>query len=77
MRTIGKKNIRLVKAFTLSEIGANDPLVKAGVIGTNYKNLNERVSILLSPKMFELWEGAWDEINRVINDTASDFSHRR
>lgn len=60
MRSIGKKNIKLVQSITKEEI-------KNG-----YENLEERVIEKLSSGLWDLWEGADSEIRRIIWDTRTE-----
>ena len=59
MRTIGKKNIELVKKITREETKKSD----------NFGTLSGRVMVRLPEKMWDTWESAHDEINRIIHDT--------
>jgi len=59
MRSIGKKNIRLIK----------EAVVKAKQAGlTGAKEIEQRVEDLIPDSVWGVWEGAYDEVKRVIWD---------
>ena len=61
-RTIGKDNIRLVQYMTRT--------VKA----EGFKDVQSEVEKRLPNKMYEKYESAWSEIQRIIWDTMSERS---
>ena len=57
MRTIGKKNIKLVRQLTREAIENDDNDIKGTVI--------EKLPLIL----WDTWEGADSEINNIIDET--------
>ena len=64
-RTIGKKNIALVKKLTLIEVEKNDKFT--GVV-----NIEDSVIEKLPAHLWDIWESADAEIRRIIWDTESE-----
>ena len=66
-RTIGKKNIELVKRRTRLYLKKNPR-----TLNYNESNIVSLVSSKLPDHMFDIWEGAYDEIQRIILDTTNE-----
>lgn len=64
-RTIGKKNVALVKKLTLIEVEKNDKFT--GVV-----NIEDSVIEKLPTELWDIWESADAEIRRIIWDTESE-----
>ena len=64
-RTIGKKNVALVKKLTLIEAEKNDKFT--GVV-----NIEDSVIEKLPTELWDIWESADAEIRRIIWDTESE-----
>lgn len=62
MRTIGAKNIDLVKTITREEYPKGP-----------YETLSDRVYNRIPQAVFDIWEMAYQEIDRIIFDTISDI----
>lgn len=63
MRSIGKRNIKKVKDLTLQ-------VMAGGIVGV--KKVTEIVREKLSADLWDIWEGADQEINGIIWDTIMD-----
>ena len=64
-RTIGKKNIAIVKKLTREEIEIQtDPISKE----TNFVSVEDNVIEKLDVSMWDIWESADSEIRRIIFD---------
>ena len=66
MRSIGVKNRNLVKRLTRETIEKRK--MPWGEI-TNYQGIDEEVRDQLSSDLWDTWEMADQEINRIIDDT--------
>jgi len=66
MRSIGKKNINLVKKLTKEVIKRR--MLPWGEI-TSYQGIDEEVIEKLPVELWDTWEMADQEIRRIINDT--------
>lgn len=63
MRTIGTKNIKLVKTLTKEE------MKKANGLGSpNYSAVEDTVLERLPENIFDTWEGAQIQIENIIQD---------
>jgi hypothetical protein len=69
MRSIGKKNIKIVKAKTAEALRKRKDFT--GSVGT-YAGINEEIKTEIPCEFWDLWEGADSEINRIINDFIID-----
>ena len=56
-RTIGKRNIRTVKSLTKQAIQRDEG------------DISSYVHDKLPDSMYDIWEGSYNEIERIINDT--------
>ncbi len=68
-RTIGLKNVNLVKRLTRIEMEKNDK-----VFSVKEPNIEDKVIENLPAKLWDIWESADDEIRRIIWDTMFDNS---
>ncbi len=66
MRSIGKRNIDLVKRITLEEINKRKDCL--GLRGS-YEGIEDQITTRLPMKLWDTWEMADQEIRRIINDT--------
>jgi len=65
-RTIGKKNIELIKKLTRIE---KSRVIKADYLGnTDYSKIEERVFLQLPLQLWYTWEMAEQEIHMIIFD---------
>ena len=68
MRSIGRKNINLVKKLTKEAIEKRR--MPYGEI-SSYQGIVKEVTDKLPVEMWDTWEMAHQEIERIINDTIS------
>ena len=61
MRSIGKRNIRLVKEITQEELSKPD----------GYKDIEERVIDRLPSSIFDIWEMAYQQICGIIEEVVN------
>lgn len=66
MRSIGKRNIALVKQITLDELSKKNPYICSG---NTLLQVEEKIVARLPGSMFDTWEMADQEIRNIINDT--------
>jgi len=66
MRTIGRKNINLVKKLTKEAIEKRK--MPWGEV-SSYQGINEEVRDKLPVEVWDTWEASDQEIERIINDT--------
>jgi len=68
MRTIGKKNINLVRKITRKYLPKweKDPF-------KTFEDLKEMVFNELPDEIFDKWEGAYSEIVRIIEEEVFNF----
>lgn len=71
-RTIGKKNINLVKRLVKEEI--KKATSEFGV--TQYSGIESQVVHRLPESLWDTWESADAEIRRIINDEVCEYSYR-
>lgn len=64
MRTIGKKNITMVKKLTRSAVKKNQPDIEDYVISQ------------IPESVFAIWEDSYSEIERIIFDTVSEIAYK-
>jgi hypothetical protein len=72
MRSIGKKNIALVKQVTLKCIKENEKLRKYG-----NDNLVAVVSAKLPDRLWDTWEMASQQISNLIIETAMEYDRQK
>lgn len=72
MRSIGKRNIKLVKDVTIKMLKQQPNIVRYS--GDNIVAL---VTAKLPDKLWDTWEMADSEITRVIMDTISEYDRQR
>ena len=70
MRTIGKKNINLVKKLTRQAIEKRK--MPWGAV-ESYVGIDEEIIDKLPVELWDTWEMADSEIRRIINDTLGAF----
>lgn len=63
MRSIGKKNIKLVKQLVQGEIKERRRYEQV-----NFSEIRDVVLDKIPDKVFDIWESAHDEIERIIHD---------
>jgi len=66
MRSIGKKNIALVRKITLEEVKKKNPYI---CNGNTLLLVEEKIVERLPATLWDTWEMADQEIRRIINDT--------
>ena len=62
MRSIGKRNIKKLRAMVIREM----PIVDS-------ENVEERVERKIPEEWYDIWEGAGSEIDMIIFDTIMNF----
>lgn len=72
MRSIGKKNIALVKQVTIKCIKENEKLC---IYGND--NLVALVSAKLPDRLWDTWEMASQQISNLIIDTAMEYDRQK
>ena len=68
MRSIGKRNISLVKKITIATIKKNK-----GIMDYSNDNIVAIVSAKLPDNLWDKWEMAHQEIQRIILDTKFEY----
>jgi len=68
MRSIGKRNISLVKKITIATIKKNK-----GIMDYSNDNIVAIVSAKLPDDLWDKWEMAHQEIQRIILDTKFEY----
>lgn len=71
MRSIGKIKIRKLKAICKGKISQYAPL------SMNSYQCAEDIKANIPEEWFDTWEGAWSEIQRLIDDEISNFQYKR
>jgi len=71
MRTIGKKWQNLVKRETIKAIKKRDK-ERAGEV-MRYYGIDNEIIDNLPDEIWQTWEGAYDEIKRIIEETMQDY----
>jgi len=61
MRSIGKRNIAKLKIIVIEEMARRQP------------DDMERIKSRIPEEWYELWEGAYSEIDRLIADFMNDY----
>lgn len=70
VRSIGRSNIALVRRVTQRiKAQRNRPSFPGGPSYGNYSGIREEVIDNLPLSMFDTWEGAYSEINNIIEDS--------
>ena len=72
MRSIGAKNIALVKKTTLELLKNHTDFGQ-----TDYSDVQNEVRAELPEEIWDTWESADAEINRIINDVMTAWSVRK
>lgn len=65
MRSIGKKNIKIVQAKTAEALRKRKDFT--GSV-TTYAGINDEIKNEIPSEFWDLWEGADNEIDHIIND---------
>ena len=70
MRTIGKRNINLVKRLTKKALEKRK--MPWGIV-ESYQGIDKEIIDELPVKLWDTWEMADQEIRRIINDTIGAY----
>lgn len=73
IRSIGKKNINLVKKLTREAIKKRQKPYRSILEITCYQGIDEEIIDKLPVELWDTWEMADQEIRRIINDTLEAF----
>jgi hypothetical protein len=68
MRSIGKKNIALVKKITKEEIVKRRTNISVLFSGIDYSGIEDNVIERLPVVLWDTWESADSEIHRIIQE---------
>jgi len=68
MRSIGKKNMTLVKQTTLNVLKKRTDIF----FDTNFQGIDQEIIDLLPSELWDTWEMADSQIRNLINDTISE-----
>lgn len=71
-RTIGKKNINLVKKLTSEELKRRTNVFNE----TDYNGIDNNVMEKIPDEIYDTWESAYTEIKCIIDDVCVEYSHR-
>ena len=73
MRSIGKRNITMLKAIIQQEIKRMDK----PWCGMDYKLLTKNIEDRIPKEWYDIWEMSYSQIENIINDELCNYSHRR
>ena len=72
MRSIGKRNITKLKAIVQEEYDKSRTS-----FSTNQYDLTEKIKARIPTEWYDIWESAWSEIERLIDDEVSRLIYQR
>ncbi len=76
MRSIGKVNIRKLKVIVKGYLEEQENSIPYPY-GLDYAKAREDIDELIPDNWFKIWELAWSEISRLIDDELTEYSYRR
>jgi hypothetical protein len=74
MRSIGKVKIKQLKKIVSQEYNKD---FGAGKYGASAYECIERIRESIPGEWFDIWESAWSEIDRLINDEFNRLYYKR